>query len=353
MTRTLRVATLMSVAALWANVPIHGATILPGIGGTVFQDSDSNGAISPGEGISGAVLQLYLDDGDGIFTPDAGDLQVGSDASTAADGSYAFGSLDPTASYFVRQPAQMLIGVMQPAQVSTLLQPGLPKMMIDSFSNAQLVTADPVTTIVTSTISDPVVPVLGGERDIHVSLLSGVGEVEVRAKAYGVEVLQYDTSAGVIGRGVVTWDGVDRSASLTPSLGLGDVDLTSGGTSTGLIMKLGIDATGVNDRMKIRIFTDSATEYSEATSPLPVTDGSASAYTYLPFSDFAGTATPDRVNAIQLWLGEGAKSVDAQIDYIGTLGPVVQDFAVVPEPAGVTLALFGLLGFVLRRRNRR
>ena len=32
----------------------------------------------------------------------------------------------------------------------------------------------------------------------------------------------------------------------------------------------------------------------------------------------------DRVNAIQLWLGKGAKSVDAQIDYIGTLGPVVQ-----------------------------
>ena len=174
-------------------------------------------------------MQLYLDDGDGIFAPGAGDVQVGSDILTGADGGYAFESLDPTASYFVQRPAQPLLGVMQPAQVSGLLQPGLPKLMVDAFTNAQLVTADPLTTIATSTISDPVAPVLGKERDIHVTLLSGVGEVEVRSNAFGVEVLQYDTSAGVIGRGVVTWDGVDLSASLTPSLGLGDIDLTSGG----------------------------------------------------------------------------------------------------------------------------
>jgi hypothetical protein len=298
-------------------------------------------------------MQLYLDDGDGIFAPDAGDIQVGSDILTGADGAYAFESLDPTAAYFVQRPAQPLLGVMQPAQVSTLLQPGLPKLMIDAFTNAQLVTADPLTTIATSTISDPVAPVLGEERDIHVTLLSGVGEVEVRSNAFGVEVLQYDTGAGVIGRGVVTWDGIDLSASLTPSLGLGDVDLTSGGESTGFIMKLGIDATGASDQMEFRIFTDSATEYSEAQMSFPVTDGSASAFAYLPFSEFTGSATLDRVNAIQLWLGEGAKSVDAQIDYIGTLGPVVQDFAVVPEPAAVTLALFSLLGIAWGLRSRR
>ncbi len=352
MTRTLCVATLLGVAVLCANEALRGATILPGIGGTVFQDSDSSGAPSPGEGISGAIMQLYLDDGDGLFAPGAGDVQIGPDALTGADGSYAFESLDPAASYFVQRPAQPLLGVMQPAQVSTLLQPGLPKLMIDTFTNAQLVTADPLTTIATSTISDPASQVLGTERDIHVTLMSGVGEVEARSNAWGVEVLQYDTSAGVVGRGVVTWDGIDLSASLTPSLGLGDVDLTDGGESTGFIMKLGIDATGASDKLKMRIFTDSATEYAEAMMSWPVTDGSASSFAYLPFSEFSGAATLDRVNAIQLWLGEGAKSVDAQIDYIGTLGPVVQDFAVVPEPAGVALVLFGLLGIAWGLRSR-
>ncbi len=353
MTRTIRVAALLSVAVLWANVPSHGATILPGIGGSVFQDADSSGVPSPGEGIADAVLQLYLDDGDGVFLPGAGDIQVGSDLLTASDGTYRFESLDPAAGYFVQRPAQVLLGVPQPAQVSSLLMPGTPSLLIDSFRNAQKVVADPLTPIATSTISDPTADVLGQERDIHVSLLLGIGEVKMRSNAFGVEVLQYDTSAGVLGQGVVTWDGVDLSASLTPSLGLGDVDLTDGGQSTGLLMKLGVDPTGVGDTMKIRLFTDSATEYSEGEFLLPVTDGSAAEYVYFPFSDFTGSATPERVNAIQLWLGNGAKSVDAQVDFIGTLGPVRQDFQVVPEPAGATLALISLLGVVCGFRRRR
>ena len=48
MTRTLCVATLLGVAVLCASEPLRGATILPGIGGTVFQDSDSSGVPSPG-----------------------------------------------------------------------------------------------------------------------------------------------------------------------------------------------------------------------------------------------------------------------------------------------------------------
>ena len=66
-------------------------------------------------------MQLYLDDGDGLFAPGAGDVQVGSDILTASRWQYAFESLDPAASYFVQRPAQALLGVMQPAQVSTLL----------------------------------------------------------------------------------------------------------------------------------------------------------------------------------------------------------------------------------------
>ena len=72
MTRTLRVAALCVAAALWACLPAHGTTILPGISGTVFRDLDTSGKPSPGEGVSGAVLRLFLDDGDGVFQPGCG-----------------------------------------------------------------------------------------------------------------------------------------------------------------------------------------------------------------------------------------------------------------------------------------
>ena len=87
---------------------------------------------------------------------------------------------------------------------------------------------------------------------------------------------------------------------------------------------------------------------------IPVTNGAASAYAYLPFGDLAGSVSSDRVNAIQLWLGDGAKSVDAQIGSLGTLGPLVQDFEVTPapEPSGVLTLLIGFLGTVMALRMK-
>jgi hypothetical protein len=355
MTRTLRAVAIISVAVLWGNMPARAAMVFPGIEGKVFQDVDSSGGPSVGEGVPGAVLKLYLDDGDGVFQPGAGDSQVGPDATSAADGSYLFGDLDPEAGYFVQRPAQDLNGVLQPAAASPLLKPGTPSLLIDSFTNLQKVEADPLTPTATSTISDPSADVLGSERDIFVKLVAGVGEVEMRSNAYGVEVLQYDNSAGVLGQGVVTWDGIDLSAGTTPALGLGDVDLTNGGRNTGFMLKLGIDPTGAGDDLKIRIFDDNPEEFSEGSLSIPVTNGAASAYAYLPFEDLAGSVNSDRVNAIQLWLGDGAKSVDAQIGSLGTLGPLVQDFEVTPapEPTGVLTLLIGFLGTVMALRMKK
>lgn len=351
MTRNLRVAALCVAAALWACLPARGTTILPGISGTVFRDLDASGKPSPGEGISGAVLRLFLDNGDGVFQPDAGDAPVGADVLSAADGTYAFGDLAPMSKYFVQQPAQLLLGVPQPPAISSLLVPAMPIQLIDAFNNSQKVVADPMTPVVTSTLNDPMGLLVGLERDLYVRLLTGVGEVQLRSKAYGVEVLQYDNSAGVIGRGVVTWDGPDISAGLTPSLGLGNLDLTDGG-ATGILFKLGVDSSGAGDKLGIRLFADSGTEYSEGRLVLPVTDGAATAYAYLPFDDFVGPVSPNRVNAIQMWLGDGRKSVDTQIDSLGAWAPVEQNFSIVPEPAAATLALAGLAGLILVLRRR-
>jgi hypothetical protein len=350
MTRTYLTAVL-AVALSVVSLPAFGAIILPGIQGTVFQDTDLSGLPSPGEGVSGATLRLYQDDGDGVFEPGGDDAQVGSDFVTGTGGGYAFEALNSSASYFVQRADLNFGGGFLPAAVSGLLTPGQIGLLIDSFSTNQAVTASPSTPIGTSTLSDPISPVIGHERDLFVHKLDGVGEVELRSNAFGVEVLQYDTTAGVVGQGVVTWDGIDMSANPVPSLGLGDVDLTGGGVNEGLLMLLGVDATGASETVRIRIFDQSNSEYSEAAIAIPVTDGTATAMAYLPFSDFVGSVSPNKVNAIQLILGEGAKSIDAQVDLIGAIAPVRQDFVVVPEPSAFAIILLGIISllFVCRR----
>jgi hypothetical protein len=326
-----------------ASTPAMGGLMLPAIKGTV---SVQGGGTAPG-----VSIKLFEDDGDGMFDPMV-DTQVGSDVMTDGMGMYMFENLNAGAKYFVQRPAQVFGMTALPADISGLLDPGTPNLIIDAFQNNQGVKADAFTPISTSTLNDPMAGVLGNERDMYVRLVSGVGEVELRSNAFGVAVLQYDNTSGVVGHGIITWDGVDMSASPTPSLGLGNVDLTQGGLNEGLLFMLGIDATGAGDKARIRIFNDDASVYSEAMVTIPVTDGTATAHAFLSFDDFVGSVSPTNVNAIQLILGEGAKSVDAQIDFIGAIGPKMQDFEIVPEPSSLVLGLLGLCSLLgLRRRG--
>jgi hypothetical protein len=342
MTRKNLAAALAAMAS-WAVSPVQGAVLLPGIQGTVSQMGGGPAA--------GVTLKLFVDDGDAIFEPGAGDSQVGADLMTAADGTYAFGSLDGTGAYFVQRPAQMYGANSLPAEVSGLLLPGEPTLLIDGFDNNQGVKSNPYTPVATSTLNDPLASALGGERDMYVRLESGIGEVELRSNAFGVAVLQYDSTSGVVGHGIITWDGVDMSASPVPSLGLGNLDLTQGGQNEGIIFSLGIDQAGAGEKLKLRLFGDDASIFSEGIVTIPVTDGTASGTAYLPFSDLVGPVSPSQVNAIQLIVGQGAKSVDSQFDRIGAVGPIVQNFEVVPEPSSLLLTLAGLAG-VLKMRRR-
>ncbi len=343
MTRNHFMAALAVVACLVGS-PALGAIILPGIQGTVSLQGG-------GPGVSGVTVKLYQDDGDGMFSPGT-DTQVGPDMMTDPAGMYTFESLMTNAGYFVERPAQTIGTTMVPADVSPLLNPGIPNLYIDAFDNNQGVKADSFTPIATSTLNDPMATVIGGERDMYVRLVSGVGEVGLRSNAFGVAVLQYDNTSGVVGLGIITWDGSDNSASPTPGLGLGDIDLTQGGINEGILFALGIDAAGAGDTARIRIFDDSDSDYSEGSVVIPVTDGTSSGTVFLPFSEFVGSVSPTRVNAIQLILGEQARSVDAQIDYLGAAGPLTQNFEVVPEPGSVVLGLLGLCGLWGLSRRR-
>ena len=118
-----------------------------------------------------------------------------------------------------------------------------------------------------------------------------------------------------------------------------------------LLFKTGIDRTGEGEKLVIRLFKDSADEYSEASALIPITDGTATASAFIPYNSFVGSVDPTDINAIQMWMGEASKSIDAQIESVVSVGPTSQNFAVVPEPAALLIFLLGFLGILSFTRS--
>jgi uncharacterized repeat protein (TIGR01451 family) len=301
------------------------AASLPAITGTALLD---------GQATPGVTVRLYQDDGDGVFEPGNGDPQVGGDLVTAADdgstpeneaGSYAFGELSPDGAYFVQQPAQSAGNSLLRAQVSDLIRPGRPQLLIDDFATRQVtIAAPPPPSRDTDSRELAETEVLGGERDLAVELLTGSAEIELRVNPFGLDdVLLFDSAAGTQGTRRVTWDGVDGDGGQL-AMNLDGVDLTQGGQNTGLMMRAGVDNNGAT--VRVRLYEGSADDYSELSAPIPVTGGTAAGVVFLPFADFPEGASPTSVDAIELYIDTGSESVDGQIDIVGAAGPYVVDF---------------------------
>ena len=288
------------------------------ISGTVFLDRNENGTVDAGEGVANATVQLFADDGDGDFEPD-GDDGPARQTTTDAMGLFSFVNIDPQAMYFVVQPAQTVGDVTLEQMVGDLIDPGAVSLLVDEFVSSQSATATPPpesgdASFLTVDESE----VLGGERDLNVQITSGASEVRLRVNPLSQsDVLLFDSAAATTGVRRVTWDGTDGSNGI--ALGLGDLDLTQGGSLDGFLMKMGVDAEGAIARL--RLFDDSATNFSEAVLRIPVTgDGSADELVFVPFASFTGPVAPTNVNAIQLQLDLNEIATIGQIDSIGVAG---------------------------------
>ncbi len=307
------------------NRRVLAANAADSIVGTVFADQNGNGTMDVGEGITGAQVLLFQDNGDGVFDP-ATDTQVGVAATTDANGDYCFDDLDQNNTYFVQQPAQTADNKTLEERVSPALD-FAPDLIIDEFQTPQTTIAvpPPVATDESSLQFPDETEVIGAERDLAVQLTSGNSEVQLRVNPFNLnDVLLFDSSAGTTGDRVITWDGLDNDGDAL-GLGLGGRDLTVGGTLTGISMLIGVDANGANGAL--RIFQGSTGTFSEATFPIPVTGGTATQWVNIPFSSFSGPVDPSNVDAIQLELLTGSSSVDGQIDVIGVSRAQVADFA--------------------------
>jgi hypothetical protein len=175
--------------------------------------------------------------------------------------------------------------------------------------------------------------ILGGERDMEVTLVSNIGVVMAASGG----TLNYAHAFNSEATGLIVWDGPDGAATLDPT-GLGGVDFTAGGEDKIVIPLL---LSNLAAPITLTAYTDGA-NYSTAMLSLP---GNVPPQTRLSvfFTDFSAAA-----GAGADFTNIGAFSL--YIDGSSTPGLVAGFESLVPEPSTATLLLFGILGIVTIRR---
>lgn len=310
------------------------ATDLAAITGQVFKDITGNG-FTVGEQVAGATVNLFKDDGDGIFEPGAGDLAppapILSNTLTDAQGNYRFENIT-AGSYWVQQPAQTVGSVTLLEEhvlvtVSSTDAQGTVGTTIDTFTT-------PIPTI-TATLGSPaagfgtVAEALGGQRDLFAQMTAG-GAIDSIVFEAASNQLNINPSFTAVGRYVASWDGVDNNALVINPTGLGGVDLTNGGASTGIVVRIGVDKSNASGT--IRLYTD-ATHFSDFTiAGLPDTSGSGGGTVdvLFPYASFtpgagaAGGATFNNIGAIEFTIEATQTAMDGAATFVGTIGPTLK-----------------------------
>lgn len=203
--------------------------------------------------------------------------------------------------------------------------------------------------------------ILGGNRDMFVSLLSGpVGSAATMGVSAGA--MTFGVSPGATGRGQIQWDGAVNTDEVIDFTGLGGVDLTQGGTMTALAFN--INAANLAFDATITAYTD-ATQWARVSlnSGGPINNPT----TFLiPFSLFTSPSLCGAINPFagvtQIQCGSlvadmtALGALVADIDPFGgtvSLDPTIDKFYTVPEPGVLSLVGIGLLGFAALARRQR
>ncbi len=311
------------------------ATDLVNLSGRVFDDLTGDG-FTAGEQVASASLTLYRNDGDQVFEPGAGDVQV-STATTNADGRYTFERIT-AGSYFVLQPAQTAGGKTLQRSVSPLITVTAEQVAgqlirtIDGFDGQfqSVIDNDNDGQAVTSTAAAP--EAIGGSRDLLVNKTTEIGSLSLVVNdPVSPNLLQVRSDAFGGGRRIVIWDGAGDNAAIVDDNGLGSIDLTSGGTAAGLRLVIGADLP--SGAAIVRLYSNdgaagTTTRVSTATLNIPQFATQPTSVEFLPFTSFSqdsnATQAADLTNigAIAFEVVAGA-NYDALADLIGAIGPNV------------------------------
>jgi large repetitive protein len=318
------------------------ATVLPSISGVVFNDVKQDGLVADGAPLAYVTVNLFRDGGDGQYGGKASgsDDTLASTTTTDASGKYQFANLS-TGTYFVQQlsvPGLVLPSNQGVAKVTITDSDttGVAGTVIDTFANtAQYVTggtfrgtssgvAQPMVGANTGSSVAAAPEAIGGYRDLYVQLSTTSGALSLGADANVPNALEFSSGAGANGLYWVTWDGSNNSAQVINPTGLGQLDLTSQGASTGIKLTLGADHN--NGFVMLKVYTD-ASNWSFATVAIPNTgDGTANQDAFVPWTSFTtgggSGANFTKVGAIQLDIN-GVNAIDGEIGPISAAGPKV------------------------------
>jgi uncharacterized repeat protein (TIGR01451 family) len=305
--------------------------------GVVRTDLQGDGITSNDTVLSGALVTLYRDNGNGSF--DASDVQLATDTTNSL-GQYDFTGLE-AGTYFVKvglpnglqfKPGTDIAKVV----ISLAEAEGVDGPEIDDFETTQLVTAKPP--LPSSQNSSQIDSgVMGGERDMYVELTQGTDPFSSVSLISAAGLLRLASDTTVTGNAKIVWDGVDGNALAINHTGLGGRDLTTfnGNTMTGIALVSGADHP--NAKIKLRIYTD-VNNWSEFTTTVPESVGGAATglavfrFDDVPTAKGGNGADFKNAGALELTF-EGVSAVDGQVSLVGLVGRTTKraDFTASPK----------------------
>jgi uncharacterized repeat protein (TIGR01451 family) len=320
---------------------LMAVTDLASISGRIFKDTTGNG-FTAGEQVVGATVQLFVDDGDGVFEPGTGDTAFSTPSTTTdANGIYRFNRLS-AGGYWVRQTAQT-VGSVTLSETRNLVaitaddaDGVLGAATIDAFETASSeVTATLATPGSAVQSSLPTTEVIGGERDFEAIMTGEPNSTEtVRMFVLGGQ-LNIEAPVTAIGTYRVTWDGPDGDATTVNPVGLNGFDATQSGVNEGVLLRYRVDQ--LNSTINLRAFSGAG---NVSTATIAGITPNVAQEQFVPFSSTApdavrfqstsGTgANPTNVGSVQLEVVAGIVGMDAIVELVGLMGPTVrtQDFA--------------------------
>ncbi len=309
---------------------------LGAISGTVFTDETDDGfGVGTDAPIVGAALDLYLDGGDGLFDGGAGDDTLQASAVSDASGNYSFDQLGP-GRYFVEQlpvtgQLQRTAEMVKTVDISDAESTGVETLIIDTFDTSAT-TPDPLAAAPGTTAFDQtstaVGESLGDQRDVVINNdASSSNSIQVTS---GSGVLFINNGGLTTGNVILSYDGVDGSATVIDHTTLGPVDLTAS-DGEAFYFRAGSEA---GNTMTVDVFS-SDTAFSSVTVNMPVVAGANPIEDLiLRFSDFAigggaaSVADFSSVTAITVRI-DLASASDAALDFVSIVAPFVstQNFA--------------------------
>ena len=163
---------------------------------------------------------------------------------------------------------------------------GTPGMMIDSFSSTSQYVSGSLHAGTTGTSSESAPEAIGGNRNLYVQLTTAGGAMSLGTNSDWPGLLDYGANPGSNGNFWVNWDGNNSNPAAINPTGLGGVDLTSQGASTGIELNVAADHSG--GTVVLKVYTD-ANDWSSAKVLIPDTgDGSlnSSDSQFVAFSTF-------------------------------------------------------------------